>query len=84
MCTGKKFFDVFKRKNAIKARLFGQEIDTTVGQLVFLCWYNKRGLAKYMKKHETEVRAHMQLNEKKTRKSGGGKKVKKRKSRAPR
>jgi len=79
--TGKKYFDVFKRKNAIKARLFGQEIDTTVGQIVFLCWYSKRGLTEYMKKHEQEVRSHMQQNEKKSRKTA--KKTKKRKSRAP-
>lgn len=61
--TGKKYFDVFKRKNAIRAKLLGVEINTTVGQLTFLCWYQKRGLHNYMKEHEAEVREHMQRNE---------------------
>lgn len=59
-CTGKRFFDVFKRKNAINARLMGTDIVTTVGQIVFLCWYQKRGLPQYMAEHEKEVRYHMQ------------------------
>lgn len=58
--TGKKFFDVFKRKNAISARLLGTEIQTTVGQITFLCWYQKRGLHEYMKRNEGKVREHMQ------------------------
>lgn len=62
--TGKRFFDVFKRKNAITARLLGTDINTTVGQLTFLCWYQKRGLHEYMREHETEVRMHMQKIEK--------------------
>jgi hypothetical protein len=63
-CTGKRFFDVFKRKNAINARLLGVDVKTTVGQIVFLCWYQKRGLHLYMAEHEGDVRNHMQNVEK--------------------
>jgi hypothetical protein len=62
-CTGKKFFDVFKRKHSISARLLGVDIQTTVGQIVFLCWYQKRGLTQYMSQNEERVRTHMQAQE---------------------
>ena len=85
-CTGKKYFDVFKRKNAINARLMGVDIKTTVGQIVFLCWYQKNNLPEFMMENEAKVRRHMQIQEKK----GGKRKViknsdpgKKKKLRAP-
>ena len=62
-CTGKRYFDVFKRKNSVTATLLGTEIVTTIGQIVFLAWYQMRGLPKYMAVHEKEVRKHMQQAE---------------------
>jgi hypothetical protein len=85
-CTGKKFFDVFKRRNSIDATLLGVDIKTTVGQIVFLCWYQKNELPAFMEKNESKVRQHMQEQEKK----GGKRKIlknsdpgKKKKMRAP-
>ena len=78
----KKFFDVFKRKNSIKAILLDETIDTTVGQIVFLCWYCERNLVEYMTFHEIEVRKHMQQIEQKSRKRVKTDSVKIRKKRA--
>jgi hypothetical protein len=76
--TGKRYFDIFKRKHSIRAVLLGKEIDTTVGQLIFLSWYAQRGLNEYMHEHEKEIRQHMQRCEKRShhapKKAGLGRK----------
>jgi hypothetical protein len=65
--TGKKYFDVFKRKNAIRIKVFDTTIETTIGQIVFLSWYGKRNLHGYMREHETAIRQHMKHIEKTSR-----------------
>ena len=79
----KKYFDVFKRKNIIKAVLLDEEIESTVGQIVFLAWYSEKGLVDFMNEHQLDVRKHMQSNEQKTRKRIKSETVKMRKPRAP-
>jgi hypothetical protein len=90
--TGKRYFDVFKRKNAIRIKIFGKEVESTVGQITFLAWYFYRELHVYMAENEDAIRRHMQRGEKRAasdkRKTaraateeGGG--PKKKKCRAP-
>lgn len=72
---GKRTFDIFKRKQCIRARLCGEEISTTAGQIVFMHWFLKRGLYRFLLDNLQSVRRHMQVCER------GG--AKKRKIRSP-
>ncbi|KAG5183095.1 hypothetical protein JKP88DRAFT_273070 [Tribonema minus] len=58
--SGKRYFDAFKRFLPVKARVLGQEVETTLGQLRFLAWFQKLGMHDYLLQHSGEVRAHMQ------------------------
>lgn len=59
----KKYFDIFKRKDVIRARLFDDEFVTTVGQLQFMAWFSKQNLIEYMNENEQEIRTHMKKTE---------------------
>ena len=57
--SGKKYFDAFKRYMPVRAVVLGQEVNTTLGQLRFLAWFQELELHNYLRSHLSAIREHM-------------------------
>jgi hypothetical protein len=61
--VGKNYFDVFKRRHAVKLTVCGTPISTTVGQVVFFQWFHQYELDRVLSQNLDDVKEHMKRAE---------------------
>lgn len=64
--NGKKYFDVFKRTNLLHIKVFDQDIEATIGQVLFFQWFIECDLPTYLKTNFDLIKTHMKDMEMKT------------------